>query len=287
MDEPRKPRKKQIALRADATPDGCAAELISLLDSITQDGHISDEEAGELRLWLTDNKGSDLPAIELLLATLEHILADGLITPEERKALYRAVERVLPTALRENVKGRRIATELVEKARQREDEATARFEKQQERIRNRPIHEMDFMVAGVAYEQRSVSVDRYVKPGTPVYLVREHLNLHDSNAIQVLVQEGYRIGYVPRYLAAFAAPLLDQGCKQIAYTKKLLPGRRYRIPVIVAGLYREDSTVEGARSSLDAPERITLPPPSKIGCGCLTGGIAALVLLLLVMAMRL
>lgn len=278
MDIPKKPRRKQIALRADATPDGIAAELISLLDSITLDGHISDEEAGELRDWLNDNKGSDLPAIDLLQTTVEQILSDGIITPEERKALYGAVERVLPVDIRANVKGRRIASSLIEKARQEEARLAARIAKQEERARNKPLFEMDFMVAGVAYEGRSVAVSRYVRPGSPVFLVREPMNPHDANAIQVVVPEGYRVGYVPREWALIAAPHLDQGCKQIAHCKKIVSGRRYQIPVIVADLHQIDATVPGAKTMAEAPAVMPLPPSSN-GCGCLTSGTAALVVL--------
>ncbi len=275
MSIPNKPRRKQITLRADATSEGVAAELISLLDSITQDGDISDEEVGALRDWLNDNKGSDLPAIDLLQTTIEQILADGVITPAERKALYSAVERVLPAELRANVRGRRIANVIVEKARLEEERAAARLAKLAEEARTAPVCEMDFMVAGVAYEGRSVTVDRFVKPGSRVFLVREPMNPHDANAIQIVVPEGYRVGYIPRDWAAIGAPLLDQGCKQIAYCKKLVAGRRYQIPVIVADLYREDVTIPGAMSMSEIPEVMTLPPPSS-GCGCLSSSATAL-----------
>jgi len=208
MPEQEKPAKRQVALRRGATESGTAAELLMLLETVTADGTISDAEAGELQAWLEANRDSDLRAIDFLRTTLEQVLADGRITAEERKALHKAVERVLPMELREKAKGRRVATELLEKAKEREEKAAARARATEERERNRPVHSANFMVAGVVYEGRSETVDKYLRSGQNVFLRRDPGNQYDSNAIEIRLREGYQIGYVPREDAREMAPLL-------------------------------------------------------------------------------
>ncbi len=88
-----------------------AAELISLCQTFTEDGHLADEEIAGLRQWLTDHRGSDLPAIAFLLKTVDEILADGKVTPDERRDLYLAIEKVLPPDIRESVRGTRTSAE--------------------------------------------------------------------------------------------------------------------------------------------------------------------------------
>jgi hypothetical protein len=126
---------------------------------VTADGTVSDAEAGELRTWLAANRKSDLPAIDFLLTTLEQILADGIITQEERKALHKAVERVLPKELRATSRGRRESAEQFEKVRLREKKSTDRLRAIEERQRNRPVFAPNFMVACVVYEERPTRRD--------------------------------------------------------------------------------------------------------------------------------
>ncbi|MSV29443.1 MAG: hypothetical protein EXQ52_11990 [Bryobacterales bacterium] len=168
MPDQEKPAKRQVALRRNATGSGIEAELLMLLETVTADGTINDDEAQELQSWLESNRDSGLPAIDFLRTTLEQILADGRITTEERKALQKAVERALPTELREKAKGRRVAAELLGKARAQEDQedkAAARARATEERERNRPVHSVNFLVADVVYEGRSESVDKYLRSG--------------------------------------------------------------------------------------------------------------------------
>ena len=214
------------------------------------------------------NPYSGLPAIDFLRTTLERILADGRITTEERKALQKAVERVLPTELREKAKGRRVAAALLGKAREQEDKAAVRARATEERERNRPVHSANFMVAGVVYEGRSELVDKYLRSGQNVFLARDPRNVYDSNAIEIRVREGFQIGYVPRDDAKEMAPLLDAGCMQTAYCTKILNGRRAPIPVIQADLYRADATISDAVKSSELPARSGVPastPPDGNG----------------------
>ena len=69
-----------------------AAELISLCQTVTDDGHLADEEVLALRQWVDDNGSEDLPARDFLLQTVRRITEDGKVTDEERGELYQAIE---------------------------------------------------------------------------------------------------------------------------------------------------------------------------------------------------
>jgi HIRAN domain-containing protein len=279
-----KPEKRQVVLRAGATEPGIAAELLMLLETVTADGHISDTEAVELRDWLDLNRESNLPSIEFLRTTLFHILADGRVTTEERKALHLAVERVLPVELRQSVKAKRQATELVEKAQQREERTAERNRTAEERERNRRIDSANFMVAGVSHEGRASIVDRFLRVGQTVYLVREPSNQFDPNAIEIRLASGHQIGHVPRGFAVGLAPVLDAGCKQMAYCTKILEGRIAPIPVVQADLYPIDASVRGAVDAAQIPARTSATTSNRPGCGCGTAAASVVVLVLLFVA---
>jgi hypothetical protein len=63
---------------------------------------------------------------------------------------------------------------------------------------------------------RRFNAEAEVAPGDTVFAVREPQNPHDANAIAVVNQEGQRIGYLPRELAAQYAGLVDVGIFQLA-----------------------------------------------------------------------
>jgi HIRAN domain len=263
-----------VPLRKGATHNGIAAELISLLETVTADGTITDSEAGELRVWLEQNRDSDLPAIDFLRTTLDHILADGKITAEERKALHIAVERVLPSELRQKAKGRRVANDLVERARVREEKAASRARAAEEREKRRCVYSANFLVAGVVYERRAKIVDRHLRAGQTVFLARDPSNPHDQNAVEIRIAGGQQIGFVPREYARWIAPLMDSNHKQAAYCTKILNGRKAPIPVVQANLYRADAPVVDAISTSGVPVRSasqTVLKSATSGCGFIIG----------------
>jgi hypothetical protein len=152
------PKSGQVSIRK-STKAGIAAELVSILSAITDDGVISDAEIQQLQSWVEHNHDGSLPAITFLRETLGRILEDGKITKEERKALYKAIERVLPAELRHSANAKRIANELVEKAHKEDERSQAR----EERDRNRVVLSANFMVAGVLYDGRAMVIDRFLK----------------------------------------------------------------------------------------------------------------------------
>jgi anti-sigma factor RsiW len=70
--------------------------LLGLCRSATADGRFSPEELAALRQWLADADSARMPAARYLRSIVEKVLADGTITPEEYKDIYRAVESILP-----------------------------------------------------------------------------------------------------------------------------------------------------------------------------------------------
>lgn len=83
-------------------------ELLALADAITEDGLVSKAEVTRLHRWLHRNDSADIPAVAFLNEEVDQLRADeeaGDTWP--RRRLHRALERVLPKALREEAKSRR------------------------------------------------------------------------------------------------------------------------------------------------------------------------------------
>jgi len=67
----------------------------------------------------------------------------------------------------------------------------------------------EVLVAGVRYGDRR-RIASTIRPGDPLFLVRDYDNLVDRNAVQVEAREG-AIGFLPRQIAEILAPELDVG----------------------------------------------------------------------------
>lgn len=76
---------------------------------------------------------------------------------------------------------------------------------------------------------------------TPAFLARDRNNEFSRNAVEVRLQNGMQIGFVPEENAAEISPLLDAGYPHAAYIKKILTGGRAPIPVVVASVYAPDA----------------------------------------------
>jgi hypothetical protein len=254
--------RKPLSLPKSTAEAAIVHELVSLLEKITAGGRVADEGITALQTWLTSHDGTGLPGVELLRTTVTQILADGTVTPEERAALYSAIERVLPPETRRGAKERRTAVELLAKETVRGEKAASKERERQERLRNRPIASANFMVAGVQHEGRARTVERYATADDPVHLIRDPNNAYDSNAIEIRLSNGMQIGFVPRENAAVLARVMDSGCKYEAYLTKILDGREAPIPVVQAYLYRLDATIAEHGEPLESskqPSRSELP----------------------------
>jgi len=219
-------------------------ELLQLCQTVTDDGHLSDAEIQDVREWLNENKDCGFESWNHLSAVLDKILADGIVTAEERLQLYKEIVKVLPPDLRELVVARKKEIDRAQKE------------------LNSPIDKWDFMVAGVRYEGRPDTIYRYAREGDAVYLWREPKNRFDKNAIAVLLKNAMQIGFVPAEWASQMALELDRGQPHRASIRKLLTAGRSPIPVVVASIYSANSTLENLIFERDVPQ-IVLPTVSR------------------------
>jgi hypothetical protein len=232
-----------------------AAELISLCQTVTEDGHLADEEIAGLQQWLIDHRRGDLPAIAFLLETVDIVIADGKITPEERRDLYRAIETVLPPDIRQSVRGTRTSAERLAKQEARSQKELARAAAREEQGRTDPVESWDFMVAGCWYEGRGLVIRQHAEPNDVAYLIRDRANRYSRNAVEVRLSNGMQCGFVPEEHAVDMAPLLDAGHRHRAYIKKILGAGRAPIPVIVADLFVPEAAVRDAIAERDVPAK--------------------------------
>lgn len=105
-DAPRAPRvgltKKQLATEF-------GASLVQRLRAITSDGQLTTGEVRELSEWLNERRDDvqGLPGAAYLYELVSDVMADGVVTADERREFIRAVERVLPTEDRAAAKAAR------------------------------------------------------------------------------------------------------------------------------------------------------------------------------------
>jgi hypothetical protein len=259
-----KPRRSLTKTQLE-TPAG--AELLSLCQTITEDGRVSEAEVTALRDWLSRNRDSGLPSEDFLIATVEEILADGRITHDELEDLHEALETVLPPDLRKGAQGKRREAAAEDRRLAKEQTAAAKEQAAAERERTRPVASYDFMVAGVGHDGRDEIIRDFMDgddPNAIVYLARDPANEHSDNAVEVRLSEGECIGYVPERdnMAREIAEYLDTGHKHLAFIKKILTGGRSPIPVVVAHIIRPDAEVEGAVTQDEVPgESEGVPAP--------------------------
>lgn len=247
--------RRVLAIRKGFDEAGIIAELVSILETVTEDGIITDTEAEILCAWLKDNVSSGFPAIEFLFDTFSKALEDGRVTERERRTLHLAVERVLPLESRKVAKSRRLEFEA---------------EKAVEREANKPAFAANFSVAGVVYEGRAATIDKHLRIDQPVYFVRDRYNEYDNNAIRIRLVGGHEIGYVPRAYASIIAPLMDSGYKQTGCCTNILNGRRAPTPFVQIDLHQPDSMVLGALNSEEAARHVQeIRKSSGCGLGCL------------------
>jgi hypothetical protein len=284
-------RKRRLSISKSDLESGAAAELVSLIEDITADGKVSDEEARMLHEWLEDRDLSTMPGIAFLRGVMEAVLQDGHIDDSERIEIYKAVEKVLPVELRRQAKERRAAALVADKLEAKKAKEENRLKAWEDQRKSRPVASFDVMVAGCSY--RPNANNEHAKAGIGIVLTREPSNSHDSNAVMVLTTAGHQLGYIPRGEAAEVAPLLDKKHRYSATVKKVVSGRTCNIPVVLVDIYSEDSIVEGLRvsetaiaNSSESGTSSTTKAASGCGCGGCASvllGLAALVIVLILL----
>jgi len=265
-------RTHRISLTKTQLRTELGAELLCLCESVTADGKVTPEETEALRNWLDDSAALDLPAATYLREVVEHVISDGVLTREECREVYRAVEAVLPPEVRRQAVATRREVETAERDASKAERDRAREFERQERHRNAPIGSANFMVAGCRYEGRPEVIAQHANPGDPVRLRRDAGNRYSRNAVAVDLESGHQIGFVPEEYATELAPMIDEGAKCVAYMTKILTGGRSPIPVVQARLYAADATVDAPIASMEVSRsRPTAPTAAADRAGSARG----------------
>lgn len=264
----REPRKSLTRSQLE-TPE--ALDLLALLQTVTEDGRLLDEEISALKEWLDENSESQLPAVAHLRGAVETVLEDGRVSEEERVWLQQAIETVLPREDRSLAAMRRREAKADDRAAAAEEKAEAR----EMARKSRPVTRFDFMVAGVMHEGRGAIVQKECGVDTPVFLVREPSNRYSPNAVLVRLPSGRDVGYVPEADAARLAPMLDQGALQSASVKKVLRGGKVPTPVVWGELFAADAPVGHAVGPTGVPAQLSRRS------GCVSGVVLAAAAVLL------
>ncbi len=226
-----------VFLSKDQLRTELGAELLSLCQSVTADGRVAPEEIAGLKQWLSDAEAADMLPAKYLRTVIDRVLADGKITADEYKEVYRAVEAVLPVEVRQQAVVARREAEAADKAAARAEREAARRRTREERTSSAPALSVNFMVAGVRHEGRPAIIEQHTSAGDPVTLERDPDSRYGNTAITVRLANGAQIGLVPEDESQRIAPLLDQGAKYEARISKILAGGRSPIPVVQVDLF--------------------------------------------------
>ncbi len=220
----------RVSLTKSQVQSALGVELLSLCQTITQDGRLDESELRLLQDWLDARQAESLPSISYLTATVKQVLSTGSITDEQLCSVYRAIEKILPPDVRETARSARQKLEIAERAKLDLERPTVKASPDDGWTDQ---NYFDFMVAGVRHENRAVIIADHVTPETRIALVRDHRNAFSPNAIEIRIQTGEQIGFVPELDARELAPLLDRGATYEARIKKILTYGRCPIPVVI------------------------------------------------------
>jgi len=250
------------------------AELLSLCQSVTADGRLAPEELQGLQQWVNDADAAALPAVQYLRTSIERVLADGRITQQEYREVYRAVEAILPFEARKQALVARQQVETAESEARRRGAAVA----------DTAIADLTFMVAGVRQEGRPELIERYARVGDVIVLARERDASANITAIRVQLSSGAEIGFVPAEETGNLAPLLDGGYRYEARITELLSTGRSPIPVVRAQVF--DDRASQGNERLPAHTAVADGRPvGRLGLRLATGIVLAVALLMLLYAL--
>jgi hypothetical protein len=108
------------AKRVSLTKSQCATEtgreLITLCLDFTNDGILSEDEIQRLQQWITKSIDSEIAAIPCLNDAIMHYFDSTSNEYKNKKALYSAIESVLPVAERKTISNNRKTLETEEKS---------------------------------------------------------------------------------------------------------------------------------------------------------------------------
>ncbi len=214
MDE-KKPKAARESLTKGQLEGPEAIEFLALLQTVTEDGRILDEEVAALNEWLSHNRDSAITGVVYLRESVEAVLEDGRVSEAERAWLQTAIETVMPQEERSVATMRRREAKADDRAAQAEATADAR----EQAKKDRPINRFDFMVAGAQHEGRAVVIQAHCQVVDDVFLVREPNNKFSRHAILC----GSRMEWIS---ATSPRPMLSASLPSLMKAPAILPASR-------------------------------------------------------------
>src|SRR5688500_337101 len=114
MSNKRQKKSPRVTLTKKNIESDVGAELLRILEGITEDGELSDEEIAKLKKWL-DNIPSDanMYAISFLKEMITDALQDEFIDQEERDQIHYGILRTLPKEIRETVQDEKLKADRI------------------------------------------------------------------------------------------------------------------------------------------------------------------------------
>jgi len=85
-----------VTLTEEQLREQTAVRLLDMLENISADGVLTDDEIVWLDSWLESAEKTELPALAYLRGIVRDVLADRVIIADERRAIVAAILRVMP-----------------------------------------------------------------------------------------------------------------------------------------------------------------------------------------------
>jgi hypothetical protein len=247
---------RQFALTRSQLATELGAELLSLCQTVTADGRLEAEEIAGLQQWLGDAAAAEMPAARFLRGVIEHVLADGRITPEEYQEVYRAVEAILPFEARQQAYAARQHAESSDsEARAPASTVTAAVAGAVP-VSPAPILDLTFMVAGVRQDGRPALIEQQACAGLAVTLDPAATGPCSGDAVAVRLPGGAQIGFVPAAEARQVVALLQSGGPCSAHIVRIRSSGRHPIPVVQARFF------PAALEAMSPPAPVSSQPPA-------------------------
>jgi len=223
---------RQFALTKPQLATELGAELLSLCQTATADGRLAPEEIAGLWQWLGDADAAEMQAARFLRGVIERVLADGRITAEEYKEVYRAVEAVLPFEARQQAHAAREQAESSASSTPAQIPAAQAAAGGWAQTEPTPIVDVTFMVAGVRQDGRPALIEQHASAGLAVTLDLPVARPRGAQTIAVKLPGGAQIGFVPAAESRQLVPLLQQRGHYGAHIVRIRSSGRSPIPVV-------------------------------------------------------
>jgi len=224
---------------------GLLADLIAIVNDISDDGKLEDTELERLNDWLATNEIEEFPSVVKLQEEVSALVGSAIIDGEGLRNIHKLIERIVPKECSELIASKRKHRIQEDKTKREQSREREKEERRKERDQNSSINSYNFMVAGYHIPENQETIAEEVSDAAIFSLAREADNPHDRNAILVRANR-FKIGYVPRSLAEEMAEELDSGCSYRIRLSKVI-GYKNIVPVIDVSIHSPEATLSDCK----------------------------------------